>query len=235
MIEALIISVDEPQLDRCLKSVYEQGFSKVIHINDASVPCHDAYNRGLAMLSDEWFLLINGDIILKDCAVEKCREAIVNEHQSNVVAHLFSVDDVFMDAPLMGGIGVFKTNILKSYPYLNRLDADRQLGKKLAKHGWDMRTHREIVLATHFDSPDEFQVFKKFYVSGMKYNSHVIAQMLIDLEKLKGKTGDPLYSLAIMAVYFGIGKKGYPGSKNVSYERKMYEEFNALQEKKSCT
>ena len=231
MIEALIISVDEPQLERCLRSVYEQTipFSKVIHINDSSVPCHEGYNRGITMLLDEWFLLVNGDGILKAYAVEKCKEAIEGETDEKVIAHLFGVEDVFMDAPLMGGIGLFKTSVLKSYPYLNRLDADRQMGKKLDSHGWIMRQYRETILATHFDSPDEFQVFKKFYVSGMKYNSHVVSQMSDNLEKLNRRTQNPLYSLAIKAMNFGIGKREYPGSKNVKYERKVYEEFNALQ------
>ena len=232
MIEALIISVDEPQLERCLKSVNDQTvpFDRVIHINDSSNPCHEAYNLGLSMLSDEWFLLVNGDVILKNFAVEKCKEAIEGEKDEKVVAHLFGVEDVFMDAPLLGGIGVFKTDVLKSYPYLNRLDADRKMGRKLDSNGWILRQHRETILATHFDSPDEFQVFKKFYVSGMKYNSHVVSRMTNDLEKLNGRIQNPLYSFAIKAIYFGIGKKGYPGSKNVKYERKMYEEFNALSE-----
>ena len=235
MIEALIISVDEPQLERCLGSVYEQTipFSKVIHINDSSIPCHEGYNRGITMLLDEWFLLVNGDVILKNYAVEKCKEVIEGEIDEKVIAHLFGVKDVFMDAPLMGGIGLFKTSVLKSYPYPNRLDADRQMGKKLDSHGWIMRQHRETILATHFDSPDEFQVFRKFYVSGMKYDSRVVSQMINDLEKLSKRTRNSLYLLAMEAMNFGIGKKGYPGSKNVEYEKKMYEEFNAIQKKRA--
>ena len=63
--EALIVSVDEPQLERCLESVRNQTvpFSRIVHINGV-VPQHRAIRKGIRKTSDEWVMKIDGDMIL---------------------------------------------------------------------------------------------------------------------------------------------------------------------------
>jgi len=59
----------------------------------------------------------------------------------------------------------------------------------------------------------------------------VVGRLHKDLNDLFIKTGNPLYQLAIKAMEFAREKGTYPGSHNIDFDRKIYEEFkNALQE-----
>ena len=71
-IEAVIKSVDEPQLQRCIEAVEDQTipFDKVYHVNNVS-PEYRAHNQALAQLEYEYVMVINGDTILDHTAVCK--------------------------------------------------------------------------------------------------------------------------------------------------------------------
>jgi glycosyltransferase involved in cell wall biosynthesis len=226
MIEGLLLSVDEPQLGRCLESMDKQTvpFSNIVHINNIT-PQSEAYNRGILMLRGEWFLLTAGDVYLHPDAVEKCMEKIEEYKNNNkVIGHLFRLYDAFIKM-YWGGIGVFRTDILKFIPLMDRLANDHSLGRKLDKYGWGMRKHYENI-AVHFDSPDEFQVFRRFYVAGLKYNGRAISDMGCNLNNLLKKTDNSLYLIAMKAIEFAGKKRIYPGSHNIDFDKKMYEEFN---------
>ena len=108
---------------------------------------------------------------------------------------------------------------------MDRLDCERLMSKKLARRGWEMVGYEEY-LGTNFDSPDERQVFERFFTSGLKYRGDVISRLLNDLNNLLIKTGNSLYHLAIRAIEFAGKRHGmYPGSQNINFEREMYEEF----------
>lgn len=228
MIEALLTSVDEPQLDRCLRSINEQTvpFSNIVHINNV-FPYSKAYNRGLSQVKDKWFMTIGGDFILDPDAVEKVTKGIEEDGDVKTVGHLYGIYDTFLHMD-WNGVGTFRTDVAKSIPFRDRLDCERILGKKLNRMGWILR-RGEGNLATHFDSPDEFQVFRRFYVYGLKYNGNVVSDIGANLDKLFEKTGNPLYKVAIKAIAFSGKKRTYPGSHNINFDRKTYEEFNAIQ------
>ena len=224
MIEALLLSVGEPQLANCVESLESQTFplDRIIHIQNVC-PQSTAYNQGLAQLKEDWFILMAGDIILDpDAVYEICRE-IKKDDLRLVFGYSFRIKDTFLNAAQ--GLGVFKTDILQKNPLRDRLSNDRSLGVKLTRHGLYMKRVDAPILGTHFDQPTEFQVFNRFFIYGIKYNSHRIASISRKLGTLKRLTGNQLYDLAIKAIDFGREKRGYPGSHNIEFDRKMYEEF----------
>jgi len=234
MVEALLLSVDEPQLSRCLESMHNQTvpFTNIVHINNV-VPQSEAYNQGIRQLTDRWFVHTAGDVCLSLDAVEQCVKVIEDNNDEKVAGHLFSLWDSFLKLD-WGGIGVFKTDVYRKFRIRNRLANDRILGKRMDRRGWTFKRHNGIYLGTHFDSPDEYQVFRRFFVAGLKYNGKRLSEMNETLENLYHKTNDLLYLTAKRAIEFAAYKHGlYPGSHNIEFEREMWEEFNAIQEKRT--
>jgi len=227
MIEVLVISIDEPQVGSCLESIKKQTipFGNIVHINnDVTITYTGAYNRGISLLKGDWFLNLNGDICLYPDAVEKCIKALEGCNDDKVAGHLFEFYDTFLEIR-QSGMGLFKTDIMKSTPMRERLCGDMQQGRDLFKKGWGFKRQQSI-LGIHFNYPDEFQVFRRFYVSGLKYNHTALAEIGANLDRLFAKTDNPLYQVAMKAMSFAGIKNGlYPGSHNINFDRKMYEEF----------
>lgn len=224
MIEALLISVDEPQLERCLESIKNQTvpFSNLVHINNIQ-PYSSAYNEGISKLKDDWFTVINGDHILHLNAVEKITSKIKENNEPKIVGHLYCILDTFLNIE-WGGIGTFKTDVVSKYRFHNRLDAERIVGRRLFKHGFIMKRH-EGYLGTHFDSPDEFEVYRRFYIVGLKFKGVEVERFYQNVDSLYKSTGNNLYLIAMKAILFAGKKKEYPGSYNLDFDLKMYEKF----------
>jgi hypothetical protein len=139
----------------------------------------------------------------------------------NVVSYGFPLVDLFLQKPIYGA-GVTKTEMLRKYRLPNMLSNDFWHGKKLRKLGFK-RKKTEDIIGTHFDNPSEFQVFKRFFVAGIKYDQKFYWDILYWQHV---KTQDPLYMLAMKAIQFGMKKKHYPFSHNLNYDREMFDEFN---------
>jgi len=223
-IEALIISADEPQLERCLEAVRSQTipFSNITHINNVS-PESTAFNTGLAMVKDELVMKIDGDMILHNNAVETALKRIPEEN-GNAYVHNFILFDSFLKQNIRG-CGVMRSSVFRKVPYPNFLCDDVWVGHKLRKMGFVMERHTEVI-GTHCENPDDFQVFRRFYSMGVKHGKRYSWRYL---SRLYGGTKDPLYALAMEAVEFGIEKKQYPTSHNLGFDRKMFEEFKSIE------
>ncbi len=223
-VEALIISFNEPQLERCLQAVREQTipFSNITHINGIS-PEHNAFNSGISLVTNEWVMKIDGDMILYEDAVETVLRSS-DENESDLYMYSFGLDDTFIKRPICG-VGVFRARLYRSIRYPNMLSNDVYAGKKIQPMGWKRKKpfKEGVNIGTHCDSPDEFQVFRRFYTNGVKDGLF----MLRFLTPLFEQTKDPLYDLAIKAVRFGAQKRYYPTSHNLSFDKKMFEEFYA--------
>lgn len=224
-IGALIISADEPQLERCLEAVKNQTipFSNITHVNNVS-PESMAFNGGLAMVTDEYVMKIDGDMILRNDAVETALKYIPEEN-GNAYVHNFILYDSFLKQNIRG-CGVIVKSIFGKVPYPNFLTDDTWVGHKLRRMGFVIERYPEVI-GTHFNSPDEFQVFRRFYVMGVKHDKRY---SWVYLERLYQETKDPLYDLAMKAVEFGIKKKYYPTSHDLNFDRKMFEEFKCEQQ-----
>ena len=228
MIEAMITSVNEPQLDRCLKSVNNQTipFSNIVHINGV-VPIANAFNQGVERVTDEWFMFIGGDFILYPNAVGVAMKYVDRDFHDEICGYCFGIKDTFLECNT-GFCSVYRTSTFKSEIFRDTIFEDRQMPWRLRSKGWRFRKPRDII-ATHFDNPNEFQVFSRFYFHGNKFNddnSYVRKRM----NELLLSTGNPLYRIGINALDFAKMKHIYPGSPNLDFNRKMYGEFKEYYE-----
>jgi glycosyltransferase involved in cell wall biosynthesis len=219
-ITALVISVDEPQLPRCLEAVRNQTlpFSDIIHINNVS-PENIAFNSGISEVETEWFMKIDGDMVLSPNAVEISFNEI-GEMPTGVYCCNFPVYDTFFQA-VMRGCGIMNTEICRRVPYPNMLGNDLWFGKKLRMMGY-RKINYASVIGIHFENPSELQVFSRFFCQGMKHGKKYAYESLkVHYEQ----TGDTLYQLGFKAIDFAIKKKNYRRSHDINFDRRMFEEF----------
>jgi len=222
-IGALLTSIDEPQLQRCLTSIGSQAvpFSDFVHINNV-VPASAALNLGISKVSSEWFMYIGGDFILHQNAVEVAHGYIDHEGNDQICGYCFGIYDTFLQCTT-GYCNVYRTIVFKLELARDTLYDDRQLSGRLRRKGWKFRKPKEV-LATHFDDPSEFQVFCRFFFHANKFNddnSYVRDRM----NELLKDTGNPLYQVGLDALNFAKLKHNYPGSPNLDFNKKMFEEF----------
>jgi len=224
MIDALVISVKEPQLDRCLESVRNQTipFSNITHL-DGVIPESESVNRGIEMINNEWVMKVDGDIILYKDAVETVTKYMEKDNGDRICGYYFGLYDTFLECK-MGFCGVLRTSAYKSVKRKDKLIGDLNVVIELRKQGWIVRKLIKEIIGTHFDKPNEFQVFKRFYCYGKRANDNRFS--LNRMKEFLEKTGDPLYSIGLNAVKFAKTKnRYYIGSRNVDFDRKLFEEF----------
>ena len=220
--EALVLSVNEPQLEGCLESLKNQTipFTNIIHINGVC-PQSEAYNRGIDLIKEDWFALLDGDMTLYPDAVKAAMECI-NNGRGKIYSYSFRLYDYFLKTPIVG-VSFCYSPAYKGKVMDNHLFNDRLLGDKIKGEGWKRVIEKSLV-GTHFDSPTEFQIFSRFYTSGVKYR-YLLRPAL---EDLFDKTGSPMYSLAIKSLDFsGIngGRRSYRSSHNVELDKAIFEKF----------
>ena len=222
--EALVISVGEPQTERCLESVKNQTvpFSNVIHISNV-VPQYKAFNLGMSKVIDEWVMKIDGDMVLHNNAVDTAINYISNNGDASIYA--FLIYDDFLGGEMIG-CKVYKTEPLRLVEHPDSLKNDLWVEKKLRKMGFKMRKP-QIAIATHAENPDDFQIFRRFYVYGVKYGKG--CGPWVNISKQFCDTGNEKYAFAIKSLEFGMEKRQYPGSHNIEFDKKMYDEFKETQ------
>lgn len=234
MIDAVVISINEPQLDRTLKAVNEQTipFKKVIHVNGI-VPENEAVNRALEIVDSEWVMKVDGDTILYPNAHEIVKKYM--NGNGRVCGYYFGLRDTFMDCDI-GFCGVLKTKLYQTIKRKDKMNCDLNVNIELRKQGWIIKKFLQdgIIVGTHFDNPDEFQVFGRFYRSGKRADNNTFE--INQLTGLLKKTGNPLYQLALNAIQFAKEKnRYYIGSRNVDFDRKLFEEFKGENNNQSAT
>lgn len=218
-IGALIVSSDEPQLERCLQAVKGQTvpFSSITHINNI-IPENVAFNKGMEKAVENWVLKIDGDMILYPNALEIISPYVKDD--MNIFMYSFGLFDTFLNAPIMG-CGVFLRPLFQFFRYKNVLANDSRTGRKLLRLGYSRKTFRRILIGTHCSEPDEFQIFRRFYTTGVKYGK----KMENILSGLHKRTNSPLYILAIEAMTLGANKRYYPTSHNINFDRELFDEY----------
>jgi hypothetical protein len=216
----VIISADEPQLERCLASVHKQ-FDLVVHVNNVSPEC-DAFNQAVEQVQTKWMAKIDGDFILYDNAREVI-EGNMHKRNSNIYTYTFGLFDAFFRSPILG-CAVSRADLLRKFKYADVLHNDRVTGRAIEADGWSRRVpgKRGIIIGTHCDDPDLFQVFRRCYTLGCKYAKRYF---WTDLHRLWKETGDPRYELGIRAMEYGATRRHYPTSHNINFDRTVYEEF----------
>lgn len=233
LIDALVISVGEPQLERCLESVRKQTlpFNKITHL-DSVIPESEGFKRGINMIQNEWVMKIDGDMILNKNAVEIATKTIEENGNNHVCGYYFGLHDTFLNVD-MGFCGALRTKLYQSVSEKrrDRLSEDRETINELRKLGWIAKKllRKGVIIGTHFDNPDEFQVFRRFYCSGVRANDNTFE--INQMTKLLEETKNPLYSLAIEAIKFAKKKnRYYIGSRNLDFDRQLFGEFKNRRE-----
>jgi hypothetical protein len=226
MIDALITSVGDPQLDRCLEAVKNQTvpFSKIIHLDKVS-PQSVAFNTGMGQTTAEWVMGIGGDMILDINAVERITKYMGKNNGDKILGYYFGLYDTFLDRKI-GYIGVLRGSLFRTITYEDNIVNDWEVVRRLREEGWNAVKLFYFLVGTHCDQPDEFQVFKRFYIHGIRFHDHRSAKGM--LTNLLEKTGNPLYGVGIKAIEFAWVKKFYPGSHNYDFDKKNFEEFKGL-------
>lgn len=226
-LDAIILSVDEPQLPRCLQSVHTQSppFTNIIHINNIS-PESVAFTSGMSTSTADYITKINGDFILYPEAVATILSKISLD--DGVGIYNFGLYDPFLRG-FICGCSVLRREALDAVGYPDYLANDKWMQRKMQLRGWLKaplyrgRAKRRVVIGTHFDTPDEFQIFRRFYTQGVKYGHRYGARLL----RLHQDTSDPVYAYAMQALTFGVDRSYYPTSHNIHLDRELFEEFHA--------
>lgn len=223
LVGALIISAGEPQLNRCLTAIEEQTvpFVHIVHVKDV-VPEYAAFNSGMAQVEDTWVIKIDGDFVLYNNAVEIVVQYLENNNDDRICCCAFGLYDSFLDC-IIGYCCAFRTSVYKQYPFEDKLSNDTKASYFLRKRGWIIHKNLGIVLGTHFDNPDEFQVFRRFYVQAIKYSDNSFVQN--KMWNFFKKTEDPIYLIGLGAIDFAKKKNTYIGSHNLHYDAELFNEY----------
>jgi len=229
-LDAMVLSVGEPQLDRCLEAVRNQKipFKNIIHM-ESVVPESEANNRGLQLVKSEWVAKIDGDIILSNNATETMITHMGKYNGDKISSYHFALYDPFIRW-IIGATSVFRTELFKAEIQPDKLGGSGggRIVDRLARRGWKAKKFIKegVVVGVHFDKPDEFQVFRRYYCDGVRANDNSFN--IRRMTELYEETHNPLYSLAIEAIRFAKAKnRSYVGSRNIDFDRKLFEEFKA--------
>ena len=234
-VEAMITSIGEPQLEKCLESVRSQTvpFDTVTHVSNV-VPAGEAFRRGLSKITKKWFAWVAGDMVLQENAHETMISAIERNEDEKVWKFLFGLHDTFLMETIKS-CTVMRTDVARLYKWPERLRFDtwgevfvRRFGWKICRvkntglaYHWKVPAGRLVVVGTHFDNPSPFQIFSRFSRVGLK------RQRPTNLTELYKRTRDPRYAFAISSWQFG-SKKDFPidrRSIDADFNLKLYDEF----------
>lgn len=226
LIDAMVISALEPQLDRCLKSVNEQTvpFYNIVHVDNVA-PEYLAWTQALEQTKSEWAVCVNGDMILIPNAVEICLQALKKHNDKKIFVYGFALYDTFLRRTI-SCCKLIRTDVYKSRPYRDQLCNDDKAILLLRRGGWIVKNFitgpERIVIGTHFEEPDDFQVFRRFYARAMKKDSK---WMINELNGLRIRHKHSHYELALQSFLFGKKEAVYPGSHNIEFDKTMYKKF----------
>ena len=237
-IECAIISVNEPQLDRCIDSANKQEvpFANIKHFNKI-IPLAKAFNKAITSCEHEYMLFLSGDIILFPSATRIILNA-VGKNKINlrtVYNFKFGVFDTFLMDTLTG-FKLYRTEIARDILFDEETLRDdikaRELAKTKGAEEICLYKKENAVLGIHCDDPTKKQVFIRFYIDGCKmrnlHNStgRFFDRTLLQLEKISlVYPNDDRYGVGIKAWKEGYKNNDYEGSHNYLKEDKIYERY----------
>jgi len=227
MIDACIRSVGEPQIERCLLSAKDQviPFSNIIHV-DGIVPEVEALRTLLKQVRSEWMMLIDGDMILYDYAVIIAQDHIGRGKDDSVVEYQFGLYDQFIKR-VINSCRVSKVKAIKSAKLKDWMGCDLNIVRTMEDKGMKCiklwKSKIPVVIGTHFENPDDFQIFVRYYHAGVLRTPNTMEL----LSGLYESTKDMKYNFAMKALTYGLNKKykEYPGSRDVNHDKKEFEKF----------
>lgn len=235
--EAVVISVDEPQLRESLRMVNEQKepfvFENIIHVNNV-VPEFKANNEAFSKLSYEYAMLVGGDFILYEDAVQKAWDHMGESvEDKKIMEWNFGLDDTFLKRVICC-CTVIRSEIFANGDYLlsNTLKNDTERGRKLFKLGYKRVKFfkKGITLGTHFHEPTVEQVAVRFYIRGVKCrnNERVKRRERRRFRDLYNMTKEEKYRIALFALEYGINRGEYNTSHNKAVDSRVADVVKSL-------
>jgi hypothetical protein len=209
-------------------------FANIVHIDGIS-PEYAAHNLGVMNLQSEWAYNVNGDTILLPNAVELALERLEKDKDEpwadRVYTYNFGLYDAF-ERRVIAGCAFFRASFSKSVPYSNKLTNDRLTRPRMEKKGY-IAKHFEygserIVVGTHIEGYDDFQIFRRFFALA---NKNGWEKTEIKLQGLCNARGGSRFRYAWEAFQFGRKMNNYRSSHNINFDREMFELFNREREK----
>jgi len=224
-VDALITSVSDQQLPRCLDAVNNQTipFSKVVHL-DCVCPTSEAFNSGMSQTTGDWVVHLGGDMILDRDALSRMVSFMESHGGDKISGYYFGLRDTFLKCRI-GYLSMLEGKLYRNLKIENHFVCDNKLVQRLKRNGWSQIKNLRFVVGTHFDQPDEYQVFTRCYIHGVRYARYPKRSLDNRLAQLFKQTGSPLYQLGIRALKYGEAKKYYPGSHNLIFDRENYSEW----------
>lgn len=241
-IAVTILSVGEPQLEACLASVEKQPFSHLIHVRNVhpAGPAHNLILDDLGKIDCEWYLMLAGDMVLYDDAYEMISDRVARAEE-NVGAYSYGLWDPFIEQNVCCAT-LYRTEAYGGIRWGNTLKNDREIVTVAKRWGWKRKVlcsrkpftggvrgwtlGEGEVLGTHFDNPNELQVFGRFMAVGAKIRDdlRMAGSFRSMLVRLADKHKDELHKLAVGAFDYGI-QHPYDTSRDIERDRRAYATF----------
>jgi len=207
-IGAVITTIGEPQTKACIDAVKKQNplFDEIQIIKNVS-PSAEAYNKGIKEANTKWCLFLDADMVLKENIVPLLKEQI--EKKQRVLSYVFRLKDTFLRMNIKG-VRLYNVKVVKKFPFQNKLGLDRICRRQAIKEGYIEIDLKKTIIGTHFDSPSDFQVYKRFLMRGVKAKKNFGGAwsrpdaLLKRLKKLYNKTDNYQYLLAMRGIADGM-------------------------------
>lgn len=238
-IDCIVQSFNEPQLDRCLKSLREQTYPyyRIINVNGV-IGTYNAFKRWVMMIQTEWFTATGGDLVYYKDALENLIK-FKDAHPSDLCCnYCLTCWDPFMELKT-GYLCLARTSAFQEATALDEIQDilvfDRNIARRMREKGYFVRKNMKVIAGTHFEDPDEFQVFHRFFILATKDGRWGYELNRNIMTRLYERDKKPLQLLAIEALDFGDEKGPYGRSIDNNYNLQMYEEFKKWQNLRTST
>ena len=164
LVSALVLTVGEPYLKRCLLSVDNQTrkFDDVVIIKGEKP--WDAVNKGVREIVTEFYVQVDCDFILnKNCCEVLLKEMIKQDEKCfSVFASLF---DSFLGQ--IQAVKIFRTELVRQNKYRRSYTCDRDFYATMPKKGYHYKFLPEF-LATHDPYWSQEFIKKTFLTRGQR-------------------------------------------------------------------
>ena len=226
-VDCIVQSFNEPQLDRCLKSIRNQTYPyyRIVNVNGV-LGTNNAFRRVLSSVQTEWFSAVGGDCIYYKDALSNLIKFMEAHPHEKCCNYCLTCYDPFMEIKT-GFLCIARNTAFKEVMgnLSDNLTFDRSIAARLRHNGWFVRKNMRVIAGTHFEDPDEFQVFHRFFILATKDGLRGYNINKEIMENLYKRDKKPLQDMAIKALNFGIEKQVYQRSIDNNFNLQMYEEF----------
>src|SRR5262249_35435193 len=157
-IGVIIVTCGEPQFEACLSSVNTQSVrpDRIDIVQDV-YPMSAAFNEVLRLLSCDYSVKVDGDMVLDPRALETLYNDI-NSSENNVFGIGYRLRDPYYGP--IGHIKIYKSKLLRCRRVDNESGYDRVLVNKLNDEGYLM-LFRAQTLGVHLPDPTPEELFKR--------------------------------------------------------------------------